>query len=296
MSERKTLRYTDLAEPKKRASANQLGKAFARSTDLVYEHVTSKLNAPDVPSEERYVNSLLILGTDLLGAVFLEQLPRNVLGRAPRPDVAISDFWEDVDALKAALYDAFDKEVEARVAQALAERTPDDDQRQALEQLAAYDDLMRPIDVGDVPEVPKLSAQLPNCEIANLPEEIVMRKTPKPKQPKIHQVAKDLGINSKELIAILKDIGRDDLNHHMKTIDDPAIVAILPDIIADQHRQHPTVHEVAIKLNISTDELIADLQAIEHYDLNHPDAEILDPEIVDHVREIRAEREQTKAA
>lgn len=284
MSERKTLRYTDLAEPKKRASANQLGKAFARSTDLVYEHVTSKLNAPDVPSEERYVNSLLILGTDLLGAVFLEQLPRNVLGRAPRPDVAISDFWEDVDALKAALYDAFDKEVEARVAQALAERTPDDDQRQALEQLAAYDDLMRPIDVGDVPAAP------------DLPEEIAMRKTPKPKQPKIHQVAKGLGINSKELIAILKDIGRDDLNHHMKTIDDPAIVAILPDIIADQHRQHPTVHEVAIKLNISTDELIADLQAIEHYDLNHPDAEILDPEIVDHVREIRAEREQTKAA
>lgn len=298
MSDSKT-RYHDLSEPRKQASFNQLGKAFARSSDYLYTHITQDLtDEANNPPEEIYVNRLVLLGVNVFGAALLEHLPRNVIGRTPRPDIALQDFWDELDTLKQAFYDAFDKEVEARVNQALAERTPDDDQRQALEQLAAYDDLMRPIDVDDSAAASKLPTQLPNCEIQeipNLPEEIAMPKTPKPKHPKIYQVARDLGVKSGEIVVCMYRLGYPELNHHMKAIPDPAIIDQLKEMLAEASNVL-TVAKVAIKLNITTDELIADLQEIEHYDLNHPDAEIYDPEIVDHVLELRVAREKSKAA
>jgi hypothetical protein len=256
--------YANLPAPRKTASNSEAGKAFLRASDVIYERIIQPLDSKDLSEQAHFTRLLAELGINTFGAMVMESLTKNTLGREPRPDVVLGEFERMLEHLSATLWESVETEVSAKHVKDLQEKHKD---LQCLyESLRGrYEAALELLD--EISE--------PKEEIMNIPDQI-----------RVSTLAKELGVASKDVLAALANIGRDDIHHHAQLIREPALIAEVVTHFQGGMAQPLTVRTVAGQLNVTTRKLIETLQAIDHVDLNKPDAVIYDLEIVDHVAEV----------
>lgn len=270
--------YANLPAPKRVASNTETGKAWWRASDYIFDNIIKTLDSSELTEHEHFVRLLAELGINTFGAMVLEHLTKNALGRDPDPELVKAEFDKYLEQLNKTLWQAVEAEVNARVTKqtkTLQERHKD---LQCL-----YESLQG-----------RYEAALELLDDISEPREEIKTMTPVPDRIKVSALAKELNVRSKDVLTTLADMGRDDIYHHAQVIKEPDVIAAVMSHLRG-NKEPLTVASVAKQLNISTRELIKTLLTIDHADLNHPSAVIYDTEIVDHVKEVLVERMEVAA-